>query len=150
MTRIKNIHILSIPLVIITMLSVIILFRTQEQETVAVSATLVSNEKICWGIRRNSLHEQPDVGDKNRKILEDNNGICLGDKNQKVIYITFDEGYEAGYTNKILDILKENNVKAAFFLAGHYFNSAGELVERMIKEGHIVGNHTPLTLMTLF
>ena len=46
------------------------------------------------------------------------------------------------YTEKILDILKENNVKAAFFITGHYLNTASDLVERMISEGHIVGNHS--------
>ena len=56
--------------------------------------------------------------------------------------MTFDCGYEAGYTFKLLDILKENNVKAAFFITAHYLNTAPELVKRMIEEGHIVGNHT--------
>ena len=50
--------------------------------------------------------------------------------------------YEAGYTEKILDTLKENNVKAAFFITAHYVNTAPELVKRMLDEGHIVGNHT--------
>ena len=66
----------------------------------------------------------------------------MGDKNSNSIYLTFDLGYEAGYTEKILDTLKENNVKAVFFITGHYLNSEPELVKRMIEEGHIVGNHT--------
>ena len=87
-------------------------------------------------------HEQPDVGKENREILEKNNGICLGNKGKKYLYLTFDEGYEAGYTSKILDTLKENKVPATFFITAHYVNTEPELVERMIKEGHIVGNHT--------
>ena len=51
-------------------------------------------------------------------------------------------GYEAGYTAHILDVLKENNVKALFFITGHYLNTQEELVKRMIEEGHAVGNHT--------
>lgn len=85
---------------------------------------------------------QPDVGETNKKILEENSGICLGKDTEKVIYLTFDEGYEAGYTEKILNILKENDVKATFFITSHYLNTASDLVERMINEGHLVGNHT--------
>ena len=57
-------------------------------------------------------------------------------------------GYEGGYTEKILDVLKQNNVKATFFITGHYLNTASDLVKRMIDEGYIVGNHTPKFLMS--
>ena len=66
----------------------------------------------------------------------------MGNNEDKFVYLTFDNGYEAGYTAKILDTLKENNVKAVFFITAHYLNTAPELVGRMIDEGHIVGNHT--------
>ena len=74
--------------------------------------------------------------------MEKYNGIYLGNEQNKYIYLTFDEGYEAGYTEKILDVLKENDVKATFFITGHYLNTSEELVKRMVSEGHIVGNHT--------
>ena len=61
---------------------------------------------------------------------------------KKNIYLKFDEGYEAGYTPKILDVLKQNNVKATFFITAHYLNTQSDLVKQMIDEGHIVGNHT--------
>lgn len=107
-----------------------------------------SEKTIGWGIKRNNNHEQPDVGAENQKILEENGGICLGNNEEKNIYLTFDAGYEAGYTDKILDILKENEVKATFFITSHYLNTASDKVERMINEGHIVGNHTPKSLMS--
>jgi peptidoglycan-N-acetylmuramic acid deacetylase len=66
----------------------------------------------------------------------------MGNADKNYIYLTFDLGYEAGYTAKILDVLKENNVKAVFFITGHYLNTQEALVKRMIEEGHIVGNHT--------
>ena len=66
----------------------------------------------------------------------------MGNKESKNIYVTFDLGYEAGYTSNILDTLKENNVPATFFITAHYANSASDLVQRMIDEGHIIGNHT--------
>ena len=65
-----------------------------------------------------------------------------GNNEDKNIYLTFDLGYEAGYTAYILDVLKEKNVQGTFFITAHYLNSAGDLVKRMIDEGHIVGNHT--------
>lgn len=66
----------------------------------------------------------------------------LGDTSKKVIYLTFDEGYENGYSAKILDILKANNVKAAFFVTTPYVNSNKDLVKRMVDEGHLVCNHS--------
>lgn len=62
------------------------------------------------------------------------NGICMGNKEKKYVYLTFDEGYEAGYTEKILDSLKQENVKATFFVTAHYINTASDIVQRMIDE----------------
>ncbi len=113
----------------------------------AVDASL-SNTKIGWGIKREKDHKQPDLGAKNKELIEKYNGIAMGNSNSKNVYLTFDNGYEAGYTSKILDVLKENNVKATFFITAHYANSAPELVQRMVDEGHIIGNHTPKFLMS--
>ena len=62
-------------------------------------------------------------------------------ESENEIYFTFDQGYENGYTAPILDTLKEKNVKAIFFLTGDYAKRNKELVQRMIDEGHIIGNH---------
>lgn len=64
------------------------------------------------------------------------------DVTDKIMYLTFDEGYEYGCTAEILDTLKEKNVKAVFFVTMPYVKSSPELVQRMIDEGHIVGNHS--------
>ena len=128
--------------IVIGFVSAVIGVKNNELNAQLTNVSQVSNKKMSWGIKRNSEHNQPDVGSSNRKILEENNGICLGKQEEKVIYLTFDNGYEAGYTSKILDTLKENDVKATFFITAHYLNTASELVERMIKEGHIVANHT--------
>lgn len=61
---------------------------------------------------------------------------------KKNIYVTFDNGYEQGYTDAILDILKKEKVPATFFVTGHYVESAPELIQRMANEGHIIGNHS--------
>ena len=68
--------------------------------------------------------------------------VRYGDDGSNNIYLTFDEGYENGYTARILDVLKEKNVKAVFFCTMDYLKSEPELVKRMITEGHIVGNHS--------
>lgn len=119
------------------------------KEIVATSSTL-SNEKIGWGIKRNDNHTQPDLGATNKKLIEQYNGIAMGNQQDKTIYLTFDLGYEAGYTANILDVLKEKEVPATFFITAHYLNTASDLVERMINEGHIVGNHTPNSLMSRY
>ncbi|MBR0427238.1 MAG: polysaccharide deacetylase family protein [Clostridia bacterium] len=106
------------------------------------SETGLSNKKIEWGIQRKNNHEQPNLGTKNVELINKYNGMALGNSEKKYIYLTFDLGYEAGYTAKILDALKENNVQGTFFITAHYVNTADELLKRMIDEGHIVGNHT--------
>ena len=61
---------------------------------------------------------------------------------RKTVYLTFDEGYENGYTPVLLDVLREKNVQAAFFLTGDFVETCPHLVKRMAEEGHILGNHT--------
>ena len=123
--------------------------NNNEEETILTSAQGFSNRKIGWGIKRNDNHEQPDLGKANKEILEKNNGIAMGNNNEKNMYLTFDEGYEAGYTPQILSILKENNVIATFFITAHYLNTQPELVKQMIDGGHIVGNHISVNSMYL-
>ena len=135
-------------IVVIGIFSLSIILMNNQENTIVTNSKVMSNKKIEWGIKRNDNNEQPDVGQNNRKILEENNGICLGNKNKKYVYLTFDEGYEAGYTPKILETLKSNDVKATFFITAHYLNTQEDLVKQMIDEGHIVGNHTPIFLMS--
>lgn len=114
----------------------------EKNKVVPTSVSSISNKKIGWGIKRGSNHAQPDVGAVNKSIIEKYKGICLGNADKKYIYLTFDNGYEAGYTEKILEVLKQNQVPATFFITAHYVNSNPELVRRMINDGHIIGNHT--------
>lgn len=127
---------------LILMIGSIVLTNNNSDSIQTNGEVSLSNTKIEWGIKRGNNHEQPDLGSKNRHLIEKYNGMAIGNKESKDIYVTFDLGYEAGYTAKILDVLKENNVPAAFFITAHYVNTASDLVQRMIDEGHIVGNHT--------
>ena len=136
--------IISIFMIIVLFIVVIYLslISNTGEKTIETNASASNNKKIEWGIKRESDHKQPDLGSSNKKVLEDNNGIAMGNSEKKYIYLTFDEGYEAGYTEKILEVLKSNQVSATFFITAHYVNTQEELVKKMIDEGHIVGNHT--------
>ncbi len=122
----------------------IVLTKSKENNiSIPTSGSLeLSNSKIEWGIKRANNHTQPDLGRKNKELIEKYNGMAMGNAESKNIYVTFDLGYEAGYTESILNTLKENNVPATFFITAHYLNTAGDLVQRMITDGHIIGNHT--------
>ncbi|MBO5929663.1 MAG: delta-lactam-biosynthetic de-N-acetylase [Clostridia bacterium] len=100
----------------------------------------LSNEKNGWGLKKNK-NAPPDIPQKTIDLITRYGGICY-DSAPRALYLTFDEGYENGFTAKILDVLKENGVPAAFFVTGPYLEKEKELVLRMTQEGHIVGNHT--------
>lgn len=99
-----------------------------------------ANTMYGWGIKKN-VNAPPEIPDAIRELMAANNAYYL-DSVPNSLYLTFDEGYENGYTAQILDVLKENNVPAAFFVTGPYLEKEEELVQRMYDEGHIVGNHT--------
>ena len=94
-----------------------------------------------WGLSFNSSNGIP-TGNATAEKLKLSDAYYIGDVSQKKIYLTFDAGYENGYTENILDVLKKHNVKATFFLVGNFIETAPELVKRMVSDGHTVGNHT--------
>ena len=135
--------ILKIILIFSVILSVVWLIVSYNKNgTILTNAQSLSNTKIEWGIKRGENNKQPDIGSTNKKIMDQNNGIYMGNKDKKIVYLTFDLGYEAGYTDDILNTLKENNVTATFFITAHYVNTASDLIQKMIDNGNIVGNHT--------
>ena len=112
------------------------------QKTDMVAQGMVyDNTKIGWGLKKVE-NSPPEVPEKWKEMLKKYDGYYLGNTTQKVMYLTFDEGYENGYTSKILDVLKKTNTPAAFFVTGPYVEKEAELIKRMVAEGHIVGNHT--------
>lgn len=94
-----------------------------------------------WGL---SFRQEgaPPIGNAGVDQLRRYDAVYIGDTTQKVLYLTFDAGYENGCTTQILDVLKKHQVSAAFFLVGNYIEKNADLVRRMAEEGHIVGNHT--------
>ncbi len=94
-----------------------------------------------WGLSFRAEGEPP-VGNASGAALARYDAAYVGDTTQKVLYLTFDAGYENGYTAQILDTLQKHGVSAAFFLVGNYIEREPDLVRRMVAEGHTVGNHT--------
>lgn len=94
-----------------------------------------------WGL---SFQEEGQCPQGNASIeeLAEYNAYYAQDTEEKVLYLTFDAGYENGNTETILNALKKHNVSATFFVVGTYIESEPELIQRMIDEGHTVGNHT--------
>ena len=111
---------------------------------VTVTVSIFTGSKLetgSWGL---SFRQEgaPPVGNAGKDQLKTYDAAYIGDTSRKVLYLTFDAGYENGCTEKILDVLKEQQVPAAFFLVGNYLEKNADLVRRMVEEGHIVGNHT--------
>ena len=138
----KYYYILELIVTLVFIISVISLNSNYDAVQTSGTIATLSTKKIEWGIKRNNNHEQPDLGTVNKKIIDEAKGIAMGNKESKKVYLTFDEGYEAGYTEKILKVLKQNDVKACFFITAHYVNTSSDLVQKMIDDGHTIGNHT--------
>ncbi|MCI9582287.1 delta-lactam-biosynthetic de-N-acetylase [Clostridiaceae bacterium] len=94
-----------------------------------------------WGLSFQSEGQTP-VGNATADYLKQYHAYYAGPAQEKVIYLTFDAGYENGNTPAILDALKKHRAAATFFLVGNYLETSPELVKRMVAEGHTVGNHT--------
>ncbi len=92
-------------------------------------------DKDEWNRPAGCLQYQEKFGKYNAYFIKD-------EPEKKVIYLTMDEGYEYGCSERILDTLKEKNVHAVFFVTKPYAEQNPELVKRMIAEGHEVGNHS--------
>ena len=109
-----------------------------------VVSTIVyaGNNEYHWGFKRSNDGTPAEAGEKLDTMLDKYGAIYKGNSEQKIAYLTFDNGYENGFTESILTTLNEADVPATFFLTGHYLTSATDLVQRMIKDGHTIGNHS--------
>lgn len=110
-------------------------------EAASQSIAGASMESENWGLGFGKEGQKP-TGNATVKDLAEYNAYFMAEGDEKVIYLTFDCGYENGNTEPILDALKAHNAPATFFVVGHFLESAPELVNRMVEEGHTVGNHT--------
>ena len=111
---------------------------------IALAVSIFSRQALetgSWGLNFR-VDGAPPIGNVGTAQLKGYDAVYLGDTSQKVIYLTFDAGYENGCTEKILTVLEKHKVKAAFFLVGNYIKQNPDLVRRMVADGHTVGNHT--------
>ena len=103
--------------------------------------TSVLAESTGWGLSFQEEGKRP-VGNASVDELRQYNAYYAGNTDQKILYLTFDAGYENGNTPAILDALKKHQAPAVFFAVGNFIKDNPELIRRIIAEGHIVGNHT--------
>ena len=113
---------------------------------IAINVHVAAGNGHSWYCVHVKDHTQPKC-DKSFEFIKEYDGYYIdekhGDDNQdKVIYLTFDAGYENGNVEKILNVLKEQNVPAAFFVLGNLITKNQSLIARMFNEGHLVCNHT--------
>lgn len=94
-----------------------------------------------WGLSFGEPGTAP-VGNAAAQDLAWYDAYYLGEESEKIVYLTFDCGYENGNTQPILDALKKHQAPATFFVVGHFLETAPDMVRRMVEEGHTVGNHT--------
>lgn len=116
-------------------------YRVMYPGETGVKTTGNVGEVTNWGLSFQKEGAAP-VGNASATELAKYDAWYVGDTSKKTIYLTFDAGYENGYTAEILDTLKKHDVPAAFFLVGTYISDNPEIVKRMASEGHIVGNHS--------
>ncbi|MCL1853856.1 MAG: polysaccharide deacetylase family protein [Peptococcaceae bacterium] len=103
---------------------------------------VLNSANISWGLYFRAPLEPPEAMPLGVELLQQHQGLYIADTNKKTVYFTFDLGYEAGYTSDTLNVLQAKNAHAIFFICGHYADKEDALVQRMLAEGHSVGNHT--------
>lgn len=111
------------------------------QYTNADALSQVEEKTENWGLGFGKKGEKP-TGTASVAEMKKYNAYYMKDGEEKVLYLTFDCGYENGNTEAILDALKKHNISATFFVVGHFLESAPDLAKRMVEEGHTLGNHT--------
>jgi peptidoglycan-N-acetylmuramic acid deacetylase len=112
------------------------------KNTLSHSESGLSAKEYNWYVQPRKDKNPPLSPKETANFLPKYSCYHLGDTSKKVLYLTFDEGYENGYTGPILDVLKKHKVKAAFFVVKPYINSNEDLIKRMVDEGHLVCNHS--------
>ena len=125
-------------LFLVIYLAEIAVIRTVKADKEDAVPTITSEN---WGLGFGK-EGQPPTAAVSATELKKYDAYYIDETQDKVIYLTFDAGFEAGYTPQILEALKKHNVKATFFVVGNYLETRPDLVKQMVEEGHTVGNHT--------
>lgn len=110
--------------------------------TICCREFLLAKKNNNWGLGFSKIPGAPPTGNATPDYLKQFNSYFISTKSEKKLYITFDAGYEAGFTPKILESLKKHNVKATFFVVGTLIKSNPDLIKEIVSQGHTIGNHT--------
>lgn len=101
------------------------------------------NEREGWGFVKSKNGQTPEITDHQRSLVRKYNALFVGDTTKKRVTLTFDMGYEKqGLTPKILEVLKKHEIKSSFFVTTHWIEKNPELAKQLVREGHLLGNHT--------
>lgn len=130
-----------VSVLVIAAVCALVLWAAGENGGAVFASATVSGEVTNWGLSFQQ-EGQPPVGNAGSDFLAGFDSLYCVPTEEKVLYITFDAGFENGNTAAILDALEKHGVKATFFLVGNYFETQPDLVRRMVEEGHTIGNHT--------
>ncbi len=130
-----------VTLLAVLSLAYVIGARTGEVVEVINTNLITNNESKSWGLGYGEANTTP-TGTISSEELETYDAFYIGDETEKILYLTFDAGYENGNTEAILDALEKHNAPATFFIVGYYLEENQDLVMRMIEDGHTVGNHS--------
>lgn len=121
------------------LLAIILLFTAFPGKIYAGNLSTAARD---WYYTKSQNRKTPVVSDEIKDLLKKYDAYYVGNTKKKIIYLTFDLGYENGYTADILDVLKKHDIKASFFVCKAFIDQNPKGLKRMIKEGHVVGNHT--------
>lgn len=105
-------------------------------------ASTLSTKAQGWGYTKKKDHTTPSISKNLKGLLKKYDGYYVYNTKEKVVYLTFDLGYENGYTKKIMDVLADHEIKATFFVTKAFIDKNPKGLKRMVKEGHVVANHT--------
>lgn len=109
---------------------------------IAFASSINDDKELDWYFVPRVIGAAPEPAKESVGFLHDSGGYYIGNTNTKELFLTFDEGYERGNTNNILDTLKELDIPAAFFVVKPFLDTEPDLIKRMVNEGHLVCNHS--------
>ena len=139
MKKICQYLLLIISIVLLVVLLVIIFLKNKSDNKLDDESY---TKVLSWEIYRKTDGYVAPKNNYSKIVLDRYNGLSYKNSNIRELFLTFDVGYESGITKDFLDIVNECGIKVAFFITNSFFEENPSLVEKMIDDGHIVGNHT--------
>ncbi|AVX20680.1 MULTISPECIES: polysaccharide deacetylase family protein [Carboxydocella] len=116
--------------------------KSNSAEKMSLPAVNLSNKPLAWGFKKSQNEQGPGITLEQEETLRKYGVLYRIPTGKKEVVLTFDLGYENGYTDHIIEVLNRHGVKATFFVTGHWLKNNHDLAQKMVANGHIVGNHT--------